>query len=480
MSPKSKSPNKAHTPQDASPASVPVPVKGALALLVLGVAESGLAIFQWLELLTLRGGGETVCGVSETVNCETVWNSPFASRVHELTGIPVAGLGLVWGLVAVGLSALYLAWARSGRPVRPAANGLRLVAAAGVVSVAVFAAASASAGALCLTCLGTYALVLVFAGVAWKGLPGPVAPAAGEWGPTLKWTVGITAAVFLAALLPGRNTPKAAGPAGSLLPPALPVASSPGTSGTQQQAQSTAPMSLEDYLRSLPAEQKQRLSDQLALYRRGTPQPAAAPARKLYGPPDAPVKIVEWTDSKCPHCKMLVEELAVLKKRVPEGKMSLEARHFPLDGACNPAMPRRGPDAPSVRCMAAQAQVCLEGAPDYWALREKLFAAQAMLDTERVMEIASSGSMPLMQLQACMSSAETAAKIREDVTYAMRHHIEGTPLVVVNGRQAMPSAPLLYALVMADGNPSAPAFDVLPPPRPMPVGGHDDHAGHAH
>lgn len=477
MSPKSKSSSKAHTPKAAP--SAPVPTRGALALLVLGLAESGLALFQWMQLLTLRGGGDTVCGVSDTVNCETVWNSPFASRVHELFGLPVAGLGLVWGLVAVGLSALYLAWARSGHPVRPAVNGLRLVAAAGVVSVAVFAAASANAGALCPTCLGTYALVLAFAGVAWRGLPGPVAPEAGEWGPTLKWTVGITAAVFVATLIPGRATPKAPGPAGSLLPPA-PVASG-NPAGTQAQGETAPPpASLAEYLRSLPSEQQQRLSDQLALYRRGTPQPAASPARKLYGPPDAPVKIVEWTDSKCPHCKMLVEELAVLKKRVPEGKMSLEARHFPLDGACNPAMPRRGPDAPSVRCMAAQAQICLESAPDYWELRDKLFAAQAMLDTERVMQIASSGSVPLMQLQACMSSPETAAKIREDAAYAMRHHINGTPLVVVNGRQAMPSAPLLYALVMADGNPGAPAFDVLPPPRPMPMGGHDDHAGHAH
>ncbi len=460
------------SPKSSSHAPTPTaPVRGALALLVLGLAESGLAIFQWMQLLTLRGGGETVCGVSETVNCETVWNSPFASRMHELFGIPVAGLGLVWGLVAVGLSALYLAWARAGRSVRPAANGLRLVALAGVVSVVVFGVASANAGALCPTCLGTYALVLAFAGVAFFGLPRPVAPAAGEWGPTLTWTVGITVAAFLALLLPGRATPKASAP-GSLLPPE-PVAS-------QGQSTPPAPMSLEDFLRGLSADQKQFIADGLARYRASQPLPAVAPARKLYGPPNAPVKIVEWTDSKCPHCKALVEELAILKKRVPEGKMSLEARQFPLDGACNPAIPRRGPDAPSVRCTAARAQICLEGAPDYWELREKLFAAQAILDTERVLEIASSGSTSRMQLDACMNSPATAAKLQEDATYALRHQISGTPLVVVNGRQAPPSAPLLYALVMADGNPSAPAFEVLPPPRPMPAGGHDDHAGHNH
>ncbi len=465
----------------SSPSPTPVATRGALALLVLGLAESGLSIFQWMQLLTLRGGGSTVCGVSETVNCETVWNSAFASRVHDLVGLPVAGLGLVWGLAAVGLSALFLAWARAGRDVRPAANGLRLVAAAGVVSVVVFAVASAQSGALCPTCLATYALVAVFAGVAWKGLPGPLLPGAGEWGATLKWTVGVTAAVFVATLLPGRATPRASEATGaSLLPPA-PVVSTPGPGVTpQQEATPAVPASLEEYLRSLPPQHQQFLSDALAAYRSETPQPAAAPARHRYGPVDAPVKIVEWTDSKCPHCKALVEELALLKKRVPEGKLSLEARQFPLDGACNPAIPRRGPDAPSVRCVAARAQICLEGAPDYWELREKMFAAQAVLDTERAVEIASSGSVPRSQLEVCMSSPATAAKIQEDSRYAMRHHIQGTPLVLVNGREAVPSAPFLYALVMADGNPSAPAFDVLPPPRPRPAGGHDDHAGHNH
>ncbi len=106
----------------------PVPVRGAQVLLALGLAESALAIYQWSELLTLRGGGTTLCGISERINCETVWNSPFASAVHELARMPVAGLGLVWGIVAVALSALYLVWRaqrvhRAARHQRSAPDG---------------------------------------------------------------------------------------------------------------------------------------------------------------------------------------------------------------------------------------------------------------------------------------------------------------------------------------------------------------------
>ncbi|WP_233583279.1 vitamin K epoxide reductase family protein, partial [Corallococcus sp. CA053C] len=458
--------------------AAPVPTRGALALLLLGIATSGLAVYQWMELLTLRAGGATACGINEHINCETVWNSDFASAVHDTLGIPIAGLGLVWGLTAVGLSALYLAWAKAKRSVRPAASGLRLVALAGVVSVAVFAAASARVGVVCPTCLGTYVLVLAFAAVAWRGLPGALLPQAGEWGDTLKWTVGIAAVAFVAMLMPGRATPHAP-KAGAFLPPPVATSSQPAEASTSNVPPAPPPpATLDAFLASLPRDQLQFLANALALYREGTPKPAAFPARRLFGPVEAPVKVLEWTDSKCPHCKALVEELALIKQHAPQGSLSVEARQFPLDGACNPAIPKRGLDAPSVRCDAARAMVCLEGAKDFWELREKLFAAQAFLDTDKVMEIASSGSMARPQLEACMSAPETVGKLRQDVEYALKYNIQGTPLVLLNGHEILPSATLIYALVLARGNPNHPAFSVLPPAMAPPSGG--GHEGHAH
>lgn len=426
----------------------PLPLRAPVALLVLGLAESALALFQWSQLLTLRQGGSTVCGVSERVNCETVWNSPFASALHELFRIPVAALGLVWGIAAVALSALFLAWRSSGANVRPATNGLRLTALVGVVSSAVFAAASAASGALCLTCLGTYALVLVFAGVAWRGLPGPVLPQAGEWASTLQWAGGFTVAAYLAVLVPGMNTPQ---------------------SDTGKAALASAPVAatadeLGKWVQGLPLAEQQALSNALALYKLQQARPASAPARRVWGRIDAPVRMVEWTDSKCPHCKHLVEDVALLKKRLPQDKISIEARQYPLDAACNHTMPAKYTDGTGVRCVAAKAQICLEDAPDYWELRERLFAVQSSLDSAKVLEIASSGSVPREKLQACIESPETARKLKEDIDYAQQYGIRGTPLVLLNGRQAMPVPSLMYALAVAGGDANAPAFRSLPPP----------------
>src|SRR5687767_9061603 len=96
----SSSPRGTTAPGASTPAAAALPLLWPLVLLGLALAEVGLSIFQWNELLTLRAGGTTSCGINATVNCETVWNSAFASRMHGLTGLPVAGLGVVWGLVA--------------------------------------------------------------------------------------------------------------------------------------------------------------------------------------------------------------------------------------------------------------------------------------------------------------------------------------------------------------------------------------------
>ena len=187
----------------------PVPTRGALVLLVLGLAECALSVFQWSQLITLRNGGTTVCSVSEHVNCEMVWNTPFASRVHELLGIPVAGLGLLWGLVATVLAGLYLTWSSGGQTVRPAVNGLRLTAAAGVLSTVVFASVSVSAGALCLTCLGTYVLVHCLCRGRLARAAGPPGAPGGRVGTHAAVDVGIALAGFIALSIPGRATPKA-------------------------------------------------------------------------------------------------------------------------------------------------------------------------------------------------------------------------------------------------------------------------------
>jgi protein-disulfide isomerase len=263
--------------------------------------------------------------------------------------------------------------------------------------------------------------------------------------------VGFTAAAYVALLVPGMQTPRSSSSSPESVAQAAPL-----------------PGSLEAYLKGLSAQEQQAVADALAVYRRATPLPAPSPARRLYGSPSAPVKMVEWTDSRCPHCKALVETLAVMKKRLPEGKLALEARQYPLDSECNFTIPPQYTDGSGTRCVAAKAQICLEDAPDYWELREKLFAAQRSLTSrDVVLQVLSSGSVSRMQLDGCIARQDTERKLRDDIAYAKQHEIRGTPLVVINGREAPAFPAFIYALVLADGNPDASAFGTLPAPRDL-------------
>jgi protein-disulfide isomerase len=443
---------------------VPAPAVAAMnpaapiLLLALSAAESLLALFQWMELLVVRAGGSAVCGLSDAVNCQRVWETAIASRIHAALGVPVAGLGLAWGLAAFGLSLAWVWQLLNGRAGRAQAVALQGMALVGVVACLVFASASVQAGALCLTCVGTYVIVAAFALVVWRMVP-RAQPLAGEvLKPGGLWMGAFLVGAYLLALGPGLATPRAGGSGASTqsrLPPAPPA---PSRSLTESEA------AVVEFLGRLPSPEKQEVSNTLARFR-ASPAPSGPPPepRRLLGPKDAPVKIVDWIEIRCGHCRQLNETLHELIQVVPPESVSIEARNFPLANECNPHVQRKDPS--ELSCTAAKAMICLEQTKDFWKVREALFDEQQSLTRERVLEIASSGEIGRRQLEACIASADTARKLEEDVEYAWRYQPEGTPLVVVNGRKATPpSGPFLYAMALIRGDAKSPAFDRLPPP----------------
>jgi len=148
---------------------------------------------------------------------------------------------------------------------------------------------------------------------------------------------------------------------------------------------------------------------------------------------------------------------------VPQGRLAVEPRQYPLDGACNPDVPQKGD---GLRCTGSLALICLEQAPDFWSLHDKLFDAQKTLTRESLLTIASSGSVSRGQLEACIASPEAAAKLQDDIRYAGLYNPTGTPIVAINGKPAYATPVFLYALTMASGDPTAPVLtSALPPAR---------------
>lgn len=439
------------SPLEASPPR-PELRRNLLLLLGLALAECLLAAFQWVELLALRRGGTTLCGINATFNCESVWNSRFAAAVHEWLRVPVAGLGLAWGVALTYLCIRALRRQRTAETLATRLSALRLLAVVGVAACVVFAAASLATGSVCLTCLGTYALTTAFAAVALTKLPGPLFSAASPLPRTLLTAFAPVLIAHGVLLLPGAMTP-------------------PMVRSVKQLAQALPKQgpdsALAGFLTTLWASEAQSLSDDLQAYRQGLTASPLTP-RVLRGEEGALLRVVEFTDIRCSHCRELVENMSALEHAVPPGTLAMDARQFPLDSDCNPLRPTS--DGTRIRCLGARAQICLEQAPDYWELRDKLFASQKGLTAERVLAIASSGSVKRAELEACIGAPETEKKLAEDIQYAAQVKPRGTPILFLNGRAAPVTPAFLLAMALARGNPDAPEFARLPPPsRAKPV-----------
>jgi len=418
--------NESPAPPSPSPASV-------AGLVGLGVAAALWSLLLWGDLVTSRAVGASVCTFGAGRDCGVLWDAPFASGVHAWTGIPVAGWGLVWGLAALALPLQLLRGIAEGRPQPGLLAAIRLVAAGGALGVFVLASVALSARVFCAGCFASYVIVLGYAGIAlfdWRphGLP--------EIGRGIGLATAAVLAAFLLLLYPGMRTSRGG---------ADPTVAAAASSGE-----------LDAFLDSLEPAVRQQLSDSLEIFRRS---PQLTPAPPSAGPVLA---IVDFTDVLCPACADLHGTLEQLRRIAEPGAISIESLQFPLDASCNALVERGGEP---VRCDAALARICLAGRPGAAEYDAALFAEQETLDSARVRSLAAA-HIPAGELEACLADPATRRALEEQVDLARRYDIEGTPLVVVNGRRGTSVGAFLYALLLSGGDPDHPAFSALPPPRP--------------
>ncbi len=425
------------------------PRSGSLvAATVLAAASGGWAAFLWRQLLVARSGGEPFCALGG--GCAALWDGGFASGVHLLTGLPVAGWGLVWSLVALALPAWLLL--RGGRA-EPVWSAMGVTAAAGVASVFVLGSVALSAESVCTNCVVTYALTLAYAGVvggeALRRRPLRV-------GPGLGVAAAGTAAGFLLLLYPGLATPR---PEHGLGADALAGAPPPVSSTRDYEAE------VKRLLERLSPQARQAVSEARTDWLGGNGRVEAAP-RALIGPADAPVRLTTFTDTWCGHCATFHEGLERLLEAVPPGSVAIDQRQFPLDQSCNPHVAGTGHPE---RCLAARVRICAEADPRALELAGALHDRREDLSEQVVLDVAAR-FVDRERLQACLDAPETQARLEADIRMARDAGIRGTPLVLLNGRPTAPFLPFLYAMAVTGGNATHPLFDDLPPAKGEPLG----------
>ncbi|MEM8929615.1 MAG: thioredoxin domain-containing protein [Acidobacteriota bacterium] len=455
-----------------------------LLLVVFALATAGWSGFLWWQLVQARAGFETLC-VGGT-GCTALWDGAFAAGVHASTGLPVAAWGVVWGVVAAWVAGWLWSTEDTDTATRPL-GALAWVALGGVAGVLGLVVVIASAGEFCGNCAIVYGLVLAWVVLAFGRLRG-----SGVWlGLGGAVPAGLAVVVlWLALLWPGLATPKEAvaessslvqadaqtdphaghdhgaggheghdhsghdhgeapqGPSQEALVAALQIDAWPPSDEVIRERLGALAGFLDPRARGQMGDLFAQIDGTAPLDGRPTP-------RAPHG--DGGVVVTEFTDTLCGHCAQLFMEVKLLDQLLPDEAFSVDSRQYPLDHRCNTSVEEVELDG---RCEAATARICVEELAGRFEYEEMLYRNQRQLNASAVLELAAPW-IARAELEACMVSPETGAKLREDTDYAARYDIRGTPLVLIDGRQVPAFLPAIYALILTGGDASHPALGAL-------------------
>jgi protein-disulfide isomerase len=165
---------------------------------------------------------------------------------------------------------------------------------------------------------------------------------------------------------------------------------------------------------------------------------AISSADHILGNPNAPVKIVEYSDPSCPYCKSFNPTMEqIMTTYGPTGKVAWVYRHFPLDKPDtngNILHVNAGHEARALECAAS-----IGGNDLFWAFEKKLYEITPSvtgqtpkgLDQAQLPVIAKSVGLDTATFTDCLSSGKFKDKVEADYTDGVNAGVSGTPYSVI-------------------------------------------------
>ncbi len=145
------------------------------------------------------------------------------------------------------------------------------------------------------------------------------------------------------------------------------------------------------------------------------------PHAPFFGPEDALVKVVEFSDFECPYCSRAADTMRGLKERYAGKPVQFVYRHFPLSFH------------PNARPAAEYAQ-CAQEQGKFWPMHDGIFARQRELSPDMLKEVATQVGLDTSKLEACLAAGTAGPQIDEDMRKAQEVGVGGTPSFFVNGQ----------------------------------------------
>jgi protein-disulfide isomerase len=162
----------------------------------------------------------------------------------------------------------------------------------------------------------------------------------------------------------------------------------------------------------------------------------------IRGDADAPVKIVEYSDTACPFCKRFHESMRQIMNEY-DGKVAWVYRHSPIDAL----HPQARKEAEATECAAE-----LGGNDVFWNFVDRIYEVtptNRALPVEELPRIAEHVGLDVEKFDECLASGRHAATVEADARNSKETGANGTPWSIIvaedgskyplSGAQPLPS-----------------------------------------
>ena len=165
--------------------------------------------------------------------------------------------------------------------------------------------------------------------------------------------------------------------------------------------------------------------------------PPVTAADHLLGNPNAPIKLIEYSDLSCPYCKEFNPTMEqVMDTYGPGGKVAWIYRHFPLYQPVDGVIPH--PNS-LIQAEALECAAQLGGNSGFFAFEKKWFSVfpddgagrGATIDREVIRKTAEDIGLDAVSFNECVSSGRFKSRIEQSFADSLKAGVTGTPLTIM-------------------------------------------------
>lgn len=150
--------------------------------------------------------------------------------------------------------------------------------------------------------------------------------------------------------------------------------------------------------------------------------------RPYWGPADAAVVVLEFTDYQCPYCARFFRQTYPQVVAEYGDRVRYVVRNFPLTGI----HPYAAKAAEAAECAADQGR--------FWEYRDILFQRQTALDVPSLKRYGAELGLG-EEFEQCLDSGRKTEIVSADLQDGRRYGVRGTPTFFVNGRMLAGAKP---------------------------------------